>query len=598
MINKKNCAIVFGITSDYSFALANVLLGMKKYCKIFWDDIIVFHSGLSEDNQGLLTGILPCSFIDFGNNEWCIKVMDAMPPNRYSIATFFRYECFNLLKKYKKVIWSDVDVLIQSDFSDVLKYGDKTGYACTISHEFTPIEANFSRLIKGYDMFIPIRNAGFLLLSDKLLKYGDLAKWCYEKTIEYAEILRMPDQGVLNLMIQDFNIEPEEIDIYKYHCFTDWTQALDSTISAIVHAYSPRKFWNNHDVKTRFPEWTENNTKFKDLTLKEKFTAKDKTPAISVIMSIYDRIKYLDESVISILNQTFSDFEFIIVLEYSNVQNEIEKKLLEYNDDRIVILKNDKNLGFSASLNVAMDNAKGSFIARMDDDDISHPERFQKQMNFLAENPTVSMCGTHVESFMLEHNIWNSYPTDPELIKIRLLFGNVLWHPTMMMKKSDIIKYKLYYDMNVFTEDYDLWARAIEHIKISNVPEILLNYRLSGENATWKHVMKMHNAHLDVMKMQFVKYLNIIPTNDELHLINGRIDLLTATYVHNQDSAKRIRSAFIKKIVEANKETKFYNQEKLEEYLYGRPIIHHPLPMSPQAVWSLKSTIKNFIKNA
>jgi glycosyltransferase involved in cell wall biosynthesis len=595
-MDKKNCAIVFGITRDYTFALANVLIGMKRHCKIFWDDIVVFHTGLSADNQKLLNGIMPCSFVDFKNNEWCKKVMDAVPPNRYSIATFFRYECFNLLKSYRKVIWSDVDILVQADFSDILKYGEASGYACAISHEFTPVEANFSRLIDGYDMFIPTRNAGFLLLSDKLLKHGDLAKWCYEMTIEYADILRMSDQGILNLMLQDFAIEPEELDIFKYQCFTDWNQALDASVSAIIHAYSPRKFWNNHDVKVRFPEWTENNEIFKELALNAQLKSDDKAPVISVIMSVHDRIKYLDESVVSILNQTFSDFEFIIVIEFSDATAQVEKKLLEYKDDRIVIIKNSEKLGFSASLNVAIDNAKGKYIARMDDDDISYPERFQRQLNFLYENPDISMCGTHAESFMLEHNTWAPYPSDPELVNIRLLFSNVLCHPAMMMRKKDIVKYNLRYDKNVFTEDYDLWARAIEHVKISNVPEILLKYRLSGENATWRHVMKMHNAHLDVMKMQFIKYLNITPTNDELHLINGRIDLLTATYVHSQDSAHKIRSSFKEKIVEANKITKFYNQEKLEEYIYGRPITHHIISLPPKVTWGLKSAVKRLIK--
>jgi len=589
-MHKKDCALVFGITGDYTFALGNVLLGLKKHCKTFWNDIIIFHTDVTVEHQEKLNSILKCKFINFGKNEWCKKVLDAMPANRYSIATFFRYECFNLLTEYKKVLWSDVDILVQSDFSDILAYGDISGYACTRSHEFTPIEANFSQIIEGYDMFIPIYNAGFLLITDILLKYGDLAKWCYEKTIELADILRMPDQGILNLMLQDFNIKAEEIDIYKFHCFTDWPQALDPSVASIVHAYSPRKFWNNADISLKFPEWSVNNSMLKDILLTSN---SDKVPVISVIMSIYERTKYLDESMRSILNQTFTDFEFILVIEFSEQQNKIEKKLLDYNDDRIKIVKNELKLGFSASLNAGLKVARGKFIARMDDDDISDLRRFQKQIDFLSENPDISMCGTHVESFGVEHNIWNAYPTDPEDLKIFLLFRNALWHPTMMMRRSDIEKFQLYYDEDVFTEDYDLWARAVQHVKISNVPEILLKYRLSGENTTWKHTMKMHMAHLAVMKMQFINYLNLMPTNDELHLINGRIDLLSATYVHSRDVANKVRKDFIGKIIESNKATCFYSQEKLEKFLNIQPQAQKaPL----RAKRSFKSLVKRVFK--
>src|SRR3989338_10709157 len=118
------------------------------------------------------------------------------------------------------------------------------------------------------------------------------------------------------------------------------------------------------------------------------------TAKISVIMSVYNGMPYLPEAVKSILNQTYKNFEFIIIDDASTDQS--TKYLRFLKDKRIKLIKNSKNLGLAASLNKALKFAKGEYIARMDADDISLPKRFEKQVKFFKKHPSVDICGTWV----------------------------------------------------------------------------------------------------------------------------------------------------------------------------------------------------------
>ena len=115
-------------------------------------------------------------------------------------------------------------------------------------------------------------------------------------------------------------------------------------------------------------------------------------PAVSVVMPVYNGEKYLRESIDSILNQTYTDYEFIIVNDGSN--DKTEEIILSYNDNRIRYIKNEKNLQIVKSLNRGIELAKGRYIARMDADDISLPRRFEKQITFMENNLEIGVCGT------------------------------------------------------------------------------------------------------------------------------------------------------------------------------------------------------------
>ncbi len=201
-------------------------------------------------------------------------------------------------------------------------------------------------------------------------------------------------------------------------------------------------------------------------------------PKISVVMPVYNtKEEWLREAIESILNQTYSDFEFIIINDGS--ENGTEDVILSYKDKRIKYIKNEENLGIARSRNKANKLAQGEYIAIMDSDDIALPERFEKQVKFLDNNPEVSVLGTWFEFFpeakIVEH---------PQNLRyLDILKGCFVGHPTVMLKKKDFEKYDIKYKKDfICAHDYELWSNAVRYLKFHNLPEILLKYRWHGNN--------------------------------------------------------------------------------------------------------------------
>ena len=571
---KRDVVIVFGVTGNYVFALANVLIGMKKHCKKFWDDIIVYHTDITEKEQQDLNKILKCNFIDFEKLSSKLNVRKEVVET-YSLLTFARFECFNLLKKYKKVIWQDVDILVQKDFSSLLEYGDKSGYAATISVDGFYVESNFNKLLPDYDMFRPLYNAGILCLSDKLPNYEKMADWCYEKTNEYYDVIRFGEQAIINLLIQDFNIKVENIDILKYCCHPTKKEAVSATI---IHAYGSNKFWNYEPYMKMFPEWIENDKEWQKISHSDKsnvsnFDKKEEKednekiqqkPLVSVIMSVYERYNYLKESINSILNQTYNNLELIIVVEKSSKTNEVVNFIKKIKDKRIKIIINEEKLGFAESLNVAIRNSNGEYIARMDDDDISLPERIEKQVNFMEEYKDIDICGSYIQMFMKSDAI-ETKPLRDEELKTFCLTNNPFFHPTVIMRKRIFDKYNLYYSPDYFTEDYELWVRSMKYVKFANIGEVLLKFRASGENITVNRSLDVHNSVIKVMSDMYKEYLKLDITNNELELLYGKTSGLFS-HLYNLDEALVMYDTIVDKIIEANKKTGFFDQYELEKY--------------------------------
>lgn len=206
------------------------------------------------------------------------------------------------------------------------------------------------------------------------------------------------------------------------------------------------------------------------------------THLISVLMPVYNtKEEYLRASIESILNQTFTDFEFIIVNDGST--NNAEEVILSYKDNRIKYVKQE-NQGIVGALNNAWSKASGKYIARMDSDDIAYPERFAKQVNFLEENPEYSLVGSWAKIIPSKNII--KLPQD---IKIMDLLADCMFiHPSIMFNKADFEKFNLQYETGFeYAEDYCLYANAVKHLKMTNLQEVLLNYRVYPENSSSKN---------------------------------------------------------------------------------------------------------------
>jgi glycosyltransferase involved in cell wall biosynthesis len=212
-------------------------------------------------------------------------------------------------------------------------------------------------------------------------------------------------------------------------------------------------------------------------------------PLVSVVMPIYNSERFLDEAMESILNQTFEDFEFIIVADKSTDTSDAILDDFREKDDRIKVFDQER-IGLIASLNKGCQLAKGKYIARMDADDISLPHRLEMQLQYLEEHPEIGVLGTGIryidEAGRLGKSVRN--PRDPKLIKFYLHLENCFVHPSIMMRRETIKHLGFYNPEAIDAEDYDLWARAAFVTQVSNLQDILLEYRV------WSGGISSHNA--------------------------------------------------------------------------------------------------------
>lgn len=204
---------------------------------------------------------------------------------------------------------------------------------------------------------------------------------------------------------------------------------------------------------------------------------------VSVILPVFNGEKFLRDAIDSILAQTYTNFELIIINDFST--DHTESIILSYNDDRILYIKNEQNLGVANTLNKGIDLAKGQFIARMDADDISKPDRIEKQMAYLDSHPEVAVIDCIMEYIDENGQLLNRYNnaiTTPEDIKARLSSTNCIGHPSILVRRAifDTYRYR-----RIYYEDYDLWLRVVNdgHI-IHKLNEPLLLYRLHGSSIT------------------------------------------------------------------------------------------------------------------
>ena len=220
-------------------------------------------------------------------------------------------------------------------------------------------------------------------------------------------------------------------------------------------------------------------------------------PNISVLMCVYNEEPlWLREAIESILNQTYSNFEFIITLD-NPLNLELDKIILDYKekDNRIVYIKNKKNLGLIASLNNELAISKGIYIARMDADDISLLKRLQIQLDFLKANPKVDLVGGNIMTIDEASNILtdnhNNAPSDYKFIKIAMKYKSVFIHPTLMFKRKVAIDDRIegYRDI-LYVEDYDFVCRFItNNFMVTNVKECLLKYRVRSTSVSRSNVL-------------------------------------------------------------------------------------------------------------
>ncbi len=233
-------------------------------------------------------------------------------------------------------------------------------------------------------------------------------------------------------------------------------------------------------------------------------------------MPVYNGASYIEEAIESILQQTFTDFEFLIIDDGSS--DDSADLIASYDDIRIRLLRNQSNLGLVRSLNIGIKQACGKYLARMDADDISLPHRLARQCAFMEQFPEVGVCGAWLEAFEGNTRTLWSPPLEHDRIVSTLLFESVIYHPTVMIRKTVLDCNALCYSIDYpYAEDYELWCRLSRFCRLANIGEVLLHYRLHG-NSIGKLQLDGQIRSASRIRQKLLSDFGVVPTDEELVL--------------------------------------------------------------------------------
>jgi glycosyltransferase involved in cell wall biosynthesis len=255
-----------------------------------------------------------------------------------------------------------------------------------------------------------------------------------------------------------------------------------------------------------------------DITLKpEGFY--NLNPRVTVLIPLYNGEKYLRETLDSVVNQDYDRWELLVVNDGStDTGPEIVKEYIAKDKKRIRMINNQGQKGIVGALNTGINEARGEFIARLDSDDICLPNRLSAQIKFMDSNQDVDVAGSWVELFGAINGVVKKMETSYQKIRATMLFHGVIYHPSVIFRTHAFRIHKIFYDYEFqFSEDYELWSRISEDIKIVNIPQVLLKYRVHNTNVGTVHnVTQLEGS--KKTRLRALKKLGVIPNDEELTL--------------------------------------------------------------------------------
>lgn len=225
------------------------------------------------------------------------------------------------------------------------------------------------------------------------------------------------------------------------------------------------------------------------------------TPTLSVLMPVFNSELFVADAIKSILNQTFSDFEFLILDDASTDKSVGIIKGFENKDPRIKVFQNEKNLGVVESRNKLINLSKGKYIAWIDSDDIAFENRFEEEIKFLEQHPEIGMVGAYpviIDENGKKTGKW-CFETDPQKLKIELFFHSPFLSSSVMIRKS-CLSQNFYDSKFPVAEDFDLYSKISEYSEIANIAKFLVKYRINSKGLSKSNTEKMEQLSVQVIK--------------------------------------------------------------------------------------------------
>lgn len=283
-------------------------------------------------------------------------------------------------------------------------------------------------------------------------------------------------------------------------------------------------------------------------------------PKVTMLMGVYNGERTIREAIDSVLEQTYKDFELLIINDGSKDKSvEIIESI---KDPRIRLVHNEKNMNLVPTFNRGLELAQGEYIARMDADDKCVPERLEKQVSFMDTHPGIGICGSWIKYFEGADAIVK-LPENHDEIMCRLFFSNVIAHPTVIMRKKVLKENNLKYEMNL-AEDYDLWQRASFKTKLHNIQEVLLNYRISKESYSQLNSPKVSPVINEMIKRN-LKPLKI-EADEELSQLHK--DIGNSVVMETKEKAQKAMN-HLKALYNSNKKINIYPNRMFNVVLSG-----------------------------
>ncbi len=288
------------------------------------------------------------------------------------------------------------------------------------------------------------------------------------------------------------------------------------------------------------------------------------TPVLTVLMPVYNASVFLQDAIQSVLNQTFIEYEFIIINDGSS--DDSEMIIQRFQDGRIRYVKNEVNLKLIKTLNLGLSLAKGKYVARIDADDICLPNRFEKQIAFLENHPEIGVLGSYA-SIIDEYNQQIGeciYPTEHDGIALDLVRYNPMIHPSVMLRSSILKEESLFFDERfVHAEDYELWTRLISKTKFANLPEKLLLYRKHSSQISSVHTSEqlILNKQISINYLKQIGWKNMDAITWYFSLIENNNytfedGLMFYQFIYNENRNQKL---FSSKIFENQLKNRFLN---------------------------------------